>query len=58
MATANNVVTHLYDTYDHATAVVRDLEAAGIPSADISLVGNRDDHTDDASGFHIHQGAT
>ena len=33
MATANNVVTHLYDTYDHATSVVRDLEAAGIPTA-------------------------
>ncbi len=49
MATATNVVTHLYDTYDHATAVVRDLEAAGIPSADISIVGNRGEHADDES---------
>ena len=33
-------VTHLYDTYEHATKVVADLEVAGIPSNDISLVGN------------------
>jgi hypothetical protein len=47
MANASNVVTHLYDTYDHATAVVRDLEASGIPSADISIIANRGDQADD-----------
>ena len=43
MATATNHVTHLYDTYQHATAAVRDLEAAGVPSADISIIANRGD---------------
>ena len=47
MATATIAVTHLYDTYDHATAVVRDLEAAGIPSADISIIANSGDHVDE-----------
>jgi hypothetical protein len=30
----------MYDSYDHAQAVVSDLEAAGIPQSDISLVAN------------------
>jgi len=34
-------ITHLYDSYDDATVVVSDLEAAGIPNSDISLVGHR-----------------
>jgi hypothetical protein len=32
-------ITHLYDNYDDATRVVADLEASGIPHADISLIG-------------------
>lgn len=47
MASTTNVVTHLYDRYDHATAVVRDLEAAGVPSADISIIANRGEHVDE-----------
>ena len=42
-------ITALYDTYDAATSAVRDLEAAGVPHADISLVannsGNQHDHS-------------
>ena len=34
-------VTGLYDTYEAATQTVRDLEAANIPHADISLVAHR-----------------
>jgi uncharacterized membrane protein len=38
MASEKNVSTHLYDTYDHAKSAVRDLEAAGVPGADISII--------------------
>jgi hypothetical protein len=34
-------ISHVYDSYGQASAVVRDLEAAGIPSADISMVANK-----------------
>jgi hypothetical protein len=37
-------VTALYDTYDAAVSAVKDLEASGIPHADISLVSNNVDH--------------
>lgn len=51
MASTSHVVTHLYDSYDHATAVVRELEAAGIPSADISIIARHGEEADDeASG--------
>ena len=51
MASTSPVVTHLYDSHEHATAVVRDLESAGVPSADISIISRRDEHVDDdASG--------
>ena len=33
-------VTGLFDSYDAATQAVRDLEAAGIPHRDISIVAN------------------
>lgn len=36
---ATRTITRLYDTYDDATRVVADLEAAGIRHDDISLVG-------------------
>jgi hypothetical protein len=37
-------VTALYDTYDAAVSAVNDLEASGIPHADISLVSNNVEH--------------
>ena len=37
-------VTALYDTYDGAVAAVNELEASGIPHADISLVSNNVDN--------------
>jgi hypothetical protein len=33
-------IARMYDSYDHARTVVTDLEAAGIPQGDISLVAN------------------
>ena len=36
-------VTGLFDRYDDAAQAVRDLEAAGIPPRDISLVANNID---------------
>jgi uncharacterized membrane protein len=51
MANATNTVTHLYDSYERATSVVRDLETAGVPVSDVSIVANRDDGDEgDASG--------
>lgn len=35
------VYSKVYDSYGQAESAVRDLEAAGIPSADISLVANK-----------------
>ena len=40
---ATRTVTGLYDSYDVAAQTVRDLEAAHIPYADISLVAHRSD---------------
>ena len=39
------MITHSYDTYDHAVRVVNALEAAGIPHDDISLVSGDKDRT-------------
>ena len=38
-------ITHLYDTRSEALAAVSDLEAAGIPSSEISIVNGRADAT-------------
>jgi hypothetical protein len=38
---AMRAITSLYDTYDDAVRTVEDLEAAGIPANDISIVANR-----------------
>jgi hypothetical protein len=38
------IVTALYDTYNTAVSAVNDLEASGIPHADVSLVSNNVDH--------------
>jgi len=37
-------IAFLYDTYDDATNTVRDLEAAGVPHDDISIVANNADN--------------
>jgi hypothetical protein len=37
------VISKLYPTYERASAAVRELEAAGVPHADISLVSNNAD---------------
>ena len=38
------VTTRLFDTYEHATAAVADLEASGIPHNAISLIANNADN--------------
>lgn len=43
------VLSHVYETYAQARQVVIDLESAGIPSSDISVIANkhvRDEHGD------------
>jgi hypothetical protein len=47
MATATHVVTHLFDSYEHAASVVRDLESAGVPSNEVSIIANRGAHPED-----------
>jgi hypothetical protein len=49
MATATNIVTHLYDSYDHAASVVRDLESAGVPTNEVSIIANRGDTVEEPS---------
>jgi hypothetical protein len=48
------LLTALYDTYDQAKSAVRDLEAAGIPRSDISIVAN---NADDAHSSGARTGA-
>jgi hypothetical protein len=38
------VISRLYPSYDRATQAVRDLEGAGVPSSDISIVSNNVDN--------------
>jgi hypothetical protein len=40
---SNKTVARLYDNYDNAASAVRELEAAGVPADDISLVANNAD---------------
>ena len=37
----NTTVARLYDNYDQAATVVHDLEVAGIPADDISIIANK-----------------
>ena len=46
----NMVITRLFDTYEHATAAVADLEASGVPHNAISLVANNSDNRCASSG--------
>ena len=41
---AQRTLSRMYDNYDDAKSVVNDVEAAGIPHSDISLVANADAH--------------
>jgi hypothetical protein len=41
---SNRTIARLYDSYDHAAAVVGELERAGVPHDDISLVINNADN--------------
>ena len=41
---ATRTIARLYDTHEAAAEVVRELEAAGIPDTDISLVTNSRDN--------------
>lgn len=43
-------VTRSYDNYETGKQVVEDLEAAGFPDSDISLVGRRDDTDNSNAG--------
>jgi hypothetical protein len=58
---ATRTVTRLYDAYADAAQIVTDLEAAGVPDGDISIVtNNRDDGhaTDGNAGTGVATGAT
>lgn len=53
------VITRLFDTYEHASQAVGELEASGIPHSDISIVGSQ--HSDTApavDGEHAAEGNT
>ena len=55
---ATETIVHLFDNYSDAEAAVQDLEAAGIPHSDISLVANRGpDYTHDDSAAESGAGA-
>jgi len=41
---AQRTIARMYDNYEDATAVVRDLEGSGVPHDNISLVANADAH--------------
>lgn len=45
----DTVITRLFDTYEHATQAVADLEATGVPHRAISLVANNSDSRYDNS---------
>ena len=53
---AQRTIARLYDSYDHAREVVNELEAAGVPHRDISLVAN--DRARNGSGAGAASGGT
>jgi hypothetical protein len=58
---ATRTITRLYDAYADAAQVVTDLEAAGVPDSDISIVTNNPDDrhaTDGNAGSGAATGAT
>ena len=49
-------ITRLYDSYDEAARIVRDLEAAGVSHDDISVVGNEHISAPDGTGTEASSG--
>lgn len=47
---AQRTISRMYDSYDTAKTVVRELEAAGIPHSEISMIANADAHGRDVGG--------
>ncbi len=47
---AQRTIAHMYDNYQDAQRVVTDLEAAGVPHSDISIVANADAQGRPATG--------
>jgi hypothetical protein len=47
---AQRTIARMYDSYEHAQTVVNELEAAGIPQSDISLVANEKARTASSTG--------
>src|SRR3954462_15407040 len=43
-------ISRLYNSYDRAAQAVRDLEAAGVPHSDISIVANNSDNWYSSNG--------
>lgn len=43
-------ISRLYNSYDRATQAVRDLEAAGVPHSEISIVANNSDNWYSSNG--------
>jgi len=50
-------ITGLYDSYEDARSVVGELENAGIPSSDISIVGREGETTETYAGEGVETGA-
>jgi hypothetical protein len=46
----SKTITGLYDTYDDAVQTVREIEAAGVPHSDISMVANNVDERYERTG--------
>ena len=47
---ATQTISHLFDTYEQAARSVADLEAAGVPHSDISIVGSNADDSHATTG--------
>jgi hypothetical protein len=54
---STHTIARLYDHYDHAAAVVGELERAGIPHDDISVVANNADNRPIAEHRHGNEAA-
>lgn len=54
---ATRTIARLYDSYDDAVQVVNDLEAAGVPRDDVSIVSNDTRHRDASTGAGTGAGA-
>jgi len=55
---AQRTIARMYDSYEEARTVVSELEAAGVPHSDISLVANADAHGRSSSSSAVTGGGT